>query len=294
MITLNTTSFKQVAEKFSDELKATYCSEDIKIKHSFALEALSHALGYKDYNTIKPKLDDAPIVFTSIAELEKYGYVNASNEEYFQFDKLHDKTQRQLFKRVFLQLIHFYRHSLSFTNYKSYYIINVEKYEDYAEAIFAASVCLGAKIDFFVTKDNKVIAHWIYGDLAYDVGPIEKKLDKDRCMQIYKKDARAIECVFKNRNGNQITVKTFDFDGHLRDSEMDFDMSSTYFLTYESDLDMRMSAILVNDITNKEFDYMIFSSTFGGMIRARYVVENHPDVAQYVLSKLYGYALEFL
>ena len=294
MISLNTTTFKQVAEKFSDELKAAYCSEDVKIKHSFALEALSRALGYKDYNTIKPKLDDAPIVFTSIAELEKYGYVNAENEVYFKFDKLHEKTQRQLVRRVFLQLIHFYRHSMSFTNYKCYFIIDPKEYEDYAEAIVAASVCLGVKLDSFATKDNKVVVHWIYGDHAYDVGPIEKKLDKDRCMQIYKKDARAIECVFKNRNGNQITVDLFGFDGHLRDSEMDFNMTNTYFLTYKSDLDMRKCATLVNDITNKEFDYMIFASNYGGMIRARYVVENHPEVAQYVLNKLYGYALDFL
>lgn len=294
MISLNTTTFKQVAEKFADELKTMYCSEGIKIKHSFALEALSHAVGYKDYNTIKPKLDDAPIVFTSIADLEKYGYINAGDEEYFQFDKLAERTKRQLARRIFLQLIHFYRHSMSFTNYKCYRIIDVERYEDYAEAIVAASVCLGAKIDSFVTKDNKAVVHWIYGDLAYDVGLVKKKLDKNTCMQIFKNGERATECVFKNKNGNRITVEPFNFDGHLIDSEMDFDMSSTYFLTYKSDLDMRMSAMLVNDITNKEFDYMIFPSTFGGMIRARYVVENHPDVARYVLSKLYGYALEFL
>ena len=113
-------------------------------------------------------------------------------------------------------------------------------------------------------------------------------------MQIFKSGERATECVFKNKNGNRITVEPFNYEGHLTENEIHFDMSNTYFLTYKSDIHMRMSATLVNDITNKEFDYMIFQSTFGGMIRARYVVENHPDVAEYVLSKLYGYALEFL
>ena len=68
MILVDTKLFKQVAQKFANELAEKYLPET-KVKHSFALEALSHAFGYKDYNTIKPKLDLGELPIASIDEL---------------------------------------------------------------------------------------------------------------------------------------------------------------------------------------------------------------------------------
>ena len=60
MISIDDKTFKTVAQKFADELRAKYFP-DVKIQHSFKLEALSHAFGYRDYNTVKPHLQQTDI-----------------------------------------------------------------------------------------------------------------------------------------------------------------------------------------------------------------------------------------
>lgn len=60
MISIDDKTFKTVAQKFADEFRAKYFP-NVKVQHSFKLEALSHAFGYRDYNTAKPHLQQTDI-----------------------------------------------------------------------------------------------------------------------------------------------------------------------------------------------------------------------------------------
>lgn len=292
MIPVDSKLFKQVAEKFAAELSEKHCPDE-KIKHSFTLEALSHAFGYKDYNTIKPKLDQIYNPIVSIAVLIENGYMDASQLN-MPIEPLTQIAQRQLFKHLFLQLAYFHKNLINQPTQKYYYSIASEEHNDYENIIHAVSVCLGIKIEYFLIGATVVI-YWEAGGLAFDVGPITSSLEKDTCMQIYNKGERATQCLIKGLSGKEITVKFFrSDDGSLSNNEESFNKGERFFLTYGSDREMRMASMLVNDVTNKEFGYAIFRSSFDGMIRARYVVQNHPEVAMYVLDKMYGYNSEFI
>lgn len=106
MLSVDSKLFKQVAEKFANEIIEKY-SPDTKVKHSFALEALSHAFGYKDYNTIKPKLDqqDTDIsAHVSLAIAEDFNEEDYTDVERLAFPvrALSNIAQRQLIEELFL------------------------------------------------------------------------------------------------------------------------------------------------------------------------------------------------
>lgn len=69
MISIDEKTFKTVAQKFAEEIGTKYLP-GVKIQHAFKLEALSHAFGYRDYNTIKPHLEqtDKLTVFPLLPE----------------------------------------------------------------------------------------------------------------------------------------------------------------------------------------------------------------------------------
>lgn len=298
MLSVDSKLFKQVAEKFANEIIEKYCP-DTKVKHSFALEALSHAFGYKDYNTIKPKLgqhDTHISAHASLVEAKDFNEEDYTDVErlVFPVEALSNIAQRQLIEELFLQLVYFYKNLENHHEQQYYYSFDLSEYPDYVNVVYAVSVCLGAKFEYFL-QGTKVYVYWKPQELAFRVGDIVQNLKKDTCMQIYNDGARASQCYIKSFSNNKITFNFFHSgDGHLTEEENSFKEGEKLFLTYNNDLEMRMASTLVNDITNKDFDYAIFQSTYEGMVRAKYVVENHPNVAMYVLEKMYGYNPEFI
>lgn len=296
MISIDSKLFKQVAEKFAQEINEKYCPET-KVKHSFALEALSHAFGFKDYNTIKPKLDETTTCsstpIATMKDLVEKGYEDIKQFK-LPINALTAIAQRQLFKELFLQLAYFYKNLANYQAQKYYYSFETEEFPDYANVVYAVSTCLGAKFEYFLV-DTKVVIYWEFRGFVFNVGLVAPSLEKGTCMQIFNKGERATQCVVQGLSEKGITVKLFNsFDGDLTDNTETFKEGERLYLTYNSDREMRMASMLVNDITNKEFEYAIFLSTFDGMIRARYVVQNHPNVAMYVLDTMYGYNPEFI
>lgn len=288
MLSIDSKMFKQVAEKFAGEIHEKYCPET-KIKHSFALEALSHAFGYKDYNTIKPELDTQIGLINSLSELINQGYVDITYEP-IPIHKLTKTAQREFVKHLFNQLAFLYRSALSLDIQKWYLLINIDEYKDYKTIIHAVSVCLGIRINYFEVDRKTVALYLQYGEVDYKVGLIRSKLEKNTCMQLFNKGTRATQCVFKGFSEKGIIVYLFDEnEGILTQNEISFQIDEKVYLTYENDLQMRMASALINDATNEDFfNYAIFSRSYHGMIRARYVVQEHPDVAMYVLKNIYG------
>lgn len=292
MILVDSKLFKQIAEKFANELTEKYCTET-KVKHSFALEALSHAFGYKDYNTIKPKLDLSALPNTSIDELINNGYADVKRFP-LPFSSLSQISQRQFIKHLFLQLAFFCKNLANEFPKKFYYTIEAIEFPDFAKIINAVAICTGTKFEYFIECDSVVI-YWQVGNSVFDVGVVRPTLNKNVCMQVYNEDSRATQCLIESFSDNRITFNLFHSgDGRLTEEESSFKIGEKLFLTYENDREMRMASMLVNDITNKEFDFSNFQSTYEGMVRARYVVQNHPDVAMYVLDDIYGYNPDFI
>lgn len=267
--------------------------KSIKLVLNEKLSEVYNNYDYKDKDSFKKEIES----FVK-KELQSALYSEATEDNVL----LMKKPSRYLIEASEkYPLIHLY---ILIKNYKSsgYYIIQKDlekklRENGIRETIRNLELLFGFKIELTATKHEFII----YWNKSIKL-PVEKNLNvniKENKFFCFYSDGEnySKQAMIKNiHNDKQIEYFLFEgVDMVLSDDVfyMSIEKAKKEAFFVKTDRDMRMMHKLIYDISNRE-DFDFFNEDKSGLFEAATLVNSNIKLVEFILSKLYGYSLDYI
>ncbi len=323
MISLNEKTYKTLAQNLTKEVNTV--TNDKTINQAKALEIIAISLGYKNYNSILPVLskNNNSIIelYNSKDALLENGYKDIMDVESIYFSKLNRDVFDDIKKNHQVELFHLFKGAFETKEDKFYIDISSAKLNDYYKE---AALLRGLNVE-----QNKPTLKSIKRDINFlqlTLGVVFRFIWKNENsnLLIYanKKELYNFEINENKEENENYFVKFKTANGPLESKDLDHadlrenigeiirENSYLYFTNdqsnvngirkihskdmvfFTSDKELRISNRLIGDWTNKEINHF-FSVDKKGLLRAKYITKNFPEISSFICNSIYGYALDF-
>jgi len=166
-----------------------------------------------------------------------------------------------------------------------------KKKKNVEQTVKNLELLLGYKINILKTYNNTIL----YWDRSAKT-PVDKKtntnMEENKFFCLYTDDSR--QGMVREIVGDEVKYSLFEGSAmHISDEVLSMPLKATnkdiFFV--KTDRDMRMMHKLIHDIANRE-DFNFFDVNAIGLEKAAYIVNTNIKLAEFILSKLYGYNIE--
>lgn len=323
MISLNEKTYKTLAQNLTKEVNTV--TNDKTINQAKALEIIAISLGYKNYNSILPVLskNNNSIIelYNSKDALLENGYKDIMDVESIYFSKLNRDVFDDIKKNHQVELFHLFKGAFETKEDKFYIDISSAKLNDYYKE---AALLRGLNVEQNKPslKNIKRDVDFLQLTLGVVFRFIWKNENSNLLIYANKKEFYNFEINENKEENENYFVKFKTANGPLESKDLDHadlrenigeiirENSYLYFTNdqsnvngirkihskdmvfFTSDKELRISNRLIGDWTNKEINHF-FSVDKNGLLRAKYITKNFPEISLFICNSIYGYALDF-
>ena len=323
MISLNEKTYKTLAQNITKEINVL--TNDKTINQAKALEIIAISLGYKNYNSILPILSKnnnlAIELYSSKDALLENGYKNLMDVESTYFNKLDRDVFEDINKNYQVELYHLFKGAFETKDDKFYIDISNAKLHDYYRKaallrglnveqnkptlkkikrdIDFLQLTLGVVFRFIWKNENSNLLIYANKKELFNFEINENKEENENYFIKFKVannqlEAKNIDNTDSRENEGKIIGENDSFyftDDEANEKEIKkiYSDSMVFFL---SEKELRVSNRLIGDWTNKEINHF-FTVDKNGLLKAKYITRNFPEVSSFICNSLYGYSINF-